>query len=70
MGKTIVEADLVAATARNPETLKELEEKFPEQLLTLQFDVQVREQIYATVEETVKHFGRIDVLMNNAGFRK
>lgn len=73
LGKNLVEAvllkgDYVVATARNPEQLKELVEQYPEQLLPLEFDVQNKEQIYATVEEAVKHFGKIDVLVNNAGF--
>jgi NAD(P)-dependent dehydrogenase (short-subunit alcohol dehydrogenase family) len=73
LGKSLVEAvllkgDYVAATARNPEQLKELAEQYPEQLFPLKLDVEVKEQIYSSVEEAVKHFGRIDVLVNNAGF--
>lgn len=73
LGKSLVEAvllkgDFVVATARNPEQLKDLSEQYPDQLLTLQLDVQVKEQIYSTVEEAINHFGRIDVLVNNAGF--
>ncbi|MDR6405851.1 MULTISPECIES: oxidoreductase [Chryseobacterium] len=73
LGKSLVEAvllkgDYVVATARNPQQLNDLAEKYPEQLLTLELDVQNKEQIYSTIEEAVKHFGRIDVLVNNAGF--
>ncbi|MFP3593977.1 oxidoreductase [Chryseobacterium sp. SIMBA_038] len=73
LGKSLVEAvllkgDFVVATARNPEQLKDLSEQYPDQLLALQLDVQVKEQIYSTVEEAINHFGRIDVLVNNAGF--
>ncbi|MDH6251121.1 NAD(P)-dependent dehydrogenase (short-subunit alcohol dehydrogenase family) [Chryseobacterium sp. H1D6B] len=73
LGKSLVEAvlvkgDYVAATARNPEQLKELAEQYPEQLFPLKLDVEVKEQIYSSVEGAVKHFGRIDVLVNNAGF--
>lgn len=73
LGKSLVEAvllkgDYVVATARNPQQLKELAEQYPEQLLPLELDVQNKEQIYATVEEAVNHFGKIDVLVNNAGF--
>ncbi|WP_449400650.1 oxidoreductase [Chryseobacterium wanjuense] len=73
LGKSLVEAvlakgDYVVATARNPQQLNELAEKYPEQLLTLELDVQNKEQIYATVEEAINHFGKIDVLVNNAGF--
>jgi len=73
LGKSLVEAvllkgDNVVATARNPQQLGDLIEKYPEQLLTLELDVQNKEQIYSTVEAAIRHFGRIDVLVNNAGF--
>lgn len=73
LGKSLVESvllkgDYVVATARNLQQLNDLAEKYPEQLLTLELDVQNKEQIYSTIEEAVKHFGRIDVLVNNAGF--
>jgi len=73
LGKSLVEAvllkgDNVVATARNPQQLGDLIEIYPEQLLTLELDVQNKEQIYSTVEAAIRHFGRIDVLVNNAGF--
>lgn len=73
LGKSLVEevllkGDYVVATARNPEQLKALSEQYPDQLLALQLDVQIKEQIYSTVAEAINHFGRIDVLVNNAGF--
>ena len=62
LGKSITEAvlangDKVAATARNPN-----------QIIALPVDVTNKEQIHSTVKQTIKHFGRIDVLVNNAGF--
>ncbi|MGS2739419.1 oxidoreductase [Sinomicrobium sp. M5D2P17] len=73
LGRSITEAvlakgDNVAATARNPKQLNDLVEKFPNQILALQLDVSDRAQIHKAVEQTVKHFGGIDVLVNNAGF--
>ncbi len=58
LGKNLVEAlllkgDYVVATARNPEQLKEFVDQYPEQLLTLELDVQNKEQIYSAVEEAV-----------------
>ncbi|TCC90147.1 SDR family NAD(P)-dependent oxidoreductase [Pedobacter frigiditerrae] len=60
--------DLVAATARDISALKDLHEKYPNQLYPLQLDVNIAEAIEAAVTDTIAHFGRIDVLVNNAGF--
>jgi NAD(P)-dependent dehydrogenase (short-subunit alcohol dehydrogenase family) len=73
LGRSITEAvlakgDNVVATARNPKQLNDLVEKFPNQILALQLDVSDKVQIHKAVEQTVKHFGGIDVLVNNAGF--
>lgn len=73
LGRSLTEAvlakgDMVAATARKPEQLKDLQEKYPAQLLTLQLDVTQQKQVHQAVADTVAHFGKIDVLVNNAGF--
>jgi len=59
--------DLVAATARNPEQLKDLVAQYPDNIYPVKLDVADNEQIIAAVENTIKKFGRIDVLVNNAG---
>ncbi len=73
LGRSLTEAvlakgDMVAATARKPEQLNDLKEKYPAQLLTLQLDVTQQKQVHQAVADTVAHFGKIDVLVNNAGF--
>lgn len=73
LGRNITEAvlksgDSVAATARNTDQLQDLVQQYSQQILPLQLDVTDYAQVYKTVDEAVKHFGRIDVLVNNAGF--
>jgi NAD(P)-dependent dehydrogenase (short-subunit alcohol dehydrogenase family) len=59
--------DAVVATARNPAGLAE---KFGAQanLLPVALDVTDEAQAHAAVGAALKRFGRIDVLLNNAGF--
>ena len=64
----LANGDKVAATARNTAQLKDLADQYPNQLLPVQLDVTNQEQINAAIEKTIQHFGRIDVLVNNAGF--
>lgn len=64
----LANGDLVAATARNPEQLNELLAQYPDQLYPVQLDVTDTAQIHEAVAKTIAHFGRIDVLVNNAGF--
>lgn len=64
----LAKGDKVAATARTPERLNDLVEQYPGQILPLQLDVTNDEQIQKAVQQTIDHFGRIDVLVNNAGF--
>ena len=60
--------DKVAATARNTADLNDLVEIYGDAVLPLQLDVNDREACFAVVEKVKQHFGRIDVLINNAGF--
>jgi NAD(P)-dependent dehydrogenase (short-subunit alcohol dehydrogenase family) len=60
--------DSVAATARRLETLDELTEKYPDTFLGLQLDVDDREADFAAVKAAHERFGRLDVVINNAGY--
>jgi short-subunit dehydrogenase len=54
-------------TARNPATLDDLAKQYGDLALVLQLDVTKPEHVKAAVSEAMKKFGRIDVLVNNAG---
>jgi NADP-dependent 3-hydroxy acid dehydrogenase YdfG len=58
----------VVATARNPETLEDLKTSYPDRLLILTLDVTNNDAIHAGTTAALKAFGRIDVLVNNAGY--
>lgn len=55
-------------TARNPDSLKELVEGHDQQVLPLALDVNEQTMIQQTVAQAIQHFGKIDVLVNNAGY--
>jgi len=63
----LAKGDNIAATARNPKQLEEFVTQYPGQIIALPVDVTNREQIDKAVKDTIEKFGRIDVLVNNAG---
>jgi len=60
--------DKVAATARNTDTLKELIEKYGDNVLPIELDVDERKACFDVVGKARKHFGQVDVLVSNAGY--
>ncbi|MBA4053882.1 MAG: short-chain dehydrogenase/reductase [Marivirga sp.] len=60
--------DKVAVTARNPDTLKSMIAEYGDSVLALQLDVNNRDECFDVVQRVQSHFGRIDVLINNAGY--
>ena len=60
--------DSVAATARDTRTLEDLAAAHGERLLALQLDVTDKAGIEESVRSAHEHFGRLDVVVNNAGY--
>jgi len=58
----------VAVTARSVEKVGDLVELAPDRALAIGLDVTDKEQVVEAVAKAEEHFGRIDVLVNNAGF--
>jgi NAD(P)-dependent dehydrogenase (short-subunit alcohol dehydrogenase family) len=60
--------DRVAATARDTSTLDDLVQRYGDAVLPLQLDVTDRAADFAAVQQAHEHFGRLDVVVNNAGY--
>ncbi len=60
--------DYVVATARKPERLANLSQRYPKRLLPLPLDVDDTASITQAVKAALEHYGRVDILVNNAGY--
>jgi NAD(P)-dependent dehydrogenase (short-subunit alcohol dehydrogenase family) len=60
--------DQVVATARQVETLDDLVRDYQEKLFPLALDVTDHDAVFKAVREGFEHFGRLDVVVNNAGY--
>ncbi|CAB4910853.1 MAG: SDR family NAD(P)-dependent oxidoreductase [Actinobacteria bacterium] len=60
--------DKVVATARDLAPLDDLVAKFGDSILPLKLDVTDKAAVEAAVQQAHDHFGRLDVIVNNAGY--
>jgi NAD(P)-dependent dehydrogenase (short-subunit alcohol dehydrogenase family) len=61
--------DKVAATARDASTLEPLTAKYgDDNVLALELDVQDIDAVFAAIKQAHEKFGRLDVVVNNAGY--
>jgi NAD(P)-dependent dehydrogenase (short-subunit alcohol dehydrogenase family) len=64
----LARGDRVAATARDVKTLAPLVERFGDKVSATTLDVTDKQAVDASVAEAHAHFGRLDVVVNNAGY--
>jgi NAD(P)-dependent dehydrogenase (short-subunit alcohol dehydrogenase family) len=72
LGRALAETALadghrVVVTARRVESVHDLVEKYPSQAIAAPLDVRDSSQVEAAVRAATDAFGRVDVLVNNAG---
>src|ERR1700744_347916 len=72
-GRALVQAaleagDRVVATARRPEQRAEFAARYGDQVLPVALDVTDPDAVQAAITAGLKAFGRLDVVVNNAGY--
>jgi NAD(P)-dependent dehydrogenase (short-subunit alcohol dehydrogenase family) len=73
LGRALAEAvlargDNAVVTARDAAKVQDLEKAYPDTARALALDVTDPTQVTAAVQQAEAHFGRVDVLVNNAGY--
>ncbi len=73
LGRALVEEVLkaggrVIAAARNKSAIQDFVERYPETAFVLPLDVTIPAQVQTAVEQAIARFGKIDVVVNNAGY--
>lgn len=60
--------DKVAATARSIKSIADFKEKYKDNVLLLEVDVTKPDQVKIAIEKAHNHFGKLDIILNNAGY--
>ena len=71
-GRALTEAaltkgDQVVAAVRNRDAVADLQTAYGDRVMSVEFDVRDTTEAAILVQEAVDHYGRLDVLVNNAG---
>jgi NAD(P)-dependent dehydrogenase (short-subunit alcohol dehydrogenase family) len=66
--EALLRGDSVAATARRPAGLFDLVDRYGGAILPLALDIRDEAAVSETVGRAAAHFGRLDVVVNNAGY--
>lgn len=64
----LLRGDVVAGTIRRPDSTEALAAQFAQTFVRFTLDVRDRGALKAAIDQTAARFGRIDVLVNNAGY--
>jgi NAD(P)-dependent dehydrogenase (short-subunit alcohol dehydrogenase family) len=65
--EALQQGNQVAVTSRNTDDVKDIVSQFPDKAVAIKLDVTKAEEVAAAVKQAQERFGRIDVLVNNAG---
>ncbi|MCA8952295.1 MAG: SDR family NAD(P)-dependent oxidoreductase [Planctomycetes bacterium] len=66
--RALADGATVVATARRVDRLRELEASAPDRVIPLALDVTDAAQVQRVAAEAIERAGRVDVLVNNAGY--
>lgn len=66
--KVLARGDNAVVTARDAAHLRTLTDRYPDSSIAVSLDVTDQSQVVQAVQQATDRFGRIDVLVNNAGY--